>query len=113
MYSKRRLVKGVYAKFSCTKAERVYVAACAKKSGMTLSTYLRKGALQGFTSKDKSLPSEVLAFQGVLAQICGHLDIISRKRLDGDDLNALERAQIRELVRSLQELDKQLKNPLL
>ncbi|HEV2481489.1 MAG TPA: hypothetical protein VGS79_17585 [Puia sp.] len=77
-----------------------------------MSAYVREGALQGFTHKDRSLPPEVLAFQGQLAEVCGLLEVIARKRLDGDELNALERAQLKEVCRSLQEFLEQIKQHL-
>ena len=112
MYSNRNRVKEVFARLSCTKVERAYIKSCAKKSGKSISTYLRQGALQGFTGKDKSLPVEVLALQGQLAHVCGLLEVIVRKRLDGEDLNALERAQLSEASQSLQEIILHLKDHL-
>jgi hypothetical protein len=112
MYSNRRRVKKTGITFFCTYAEKVYVKASAKKTGKTMSGYVRDGALQGFTHKDRSLPPEVLAFQGQLAEVCGLLEVIARKRLDGDELNALERARIRELCRTLQEFLENIKKYL-
>jgi hypothetical protein len=102
MYSNRRRKKGVSVKFYCNKVEHAYVKACAKKAGKTVSDYVRRGAVQGFAGKDKMLPPEVLAFQGQLAHACGLLEVIVRKRLDGEDLNALERVQLNEARQQLQ-----------
>ena len=88
--------------FRCSPVEKAYIKSCAKKAGKSLSAYVREGALQGFPHRDKSLPTEVLAFHGQLAQACGLLEVIVRKRLDGDDLNALERAQLNEVRQLLQ-----------
>ena len=109
MYSRRGLVKGISLQFYCSKAESVYIKRCAAQSGKSLSAYLRRGAIQGFTSRDKSLPAEVLAFKGQLAHVAGLLEIIARKRQDGDELNALDRAQLKDLVRSYQEILKCIK----
>jgi len=112
MYSNRRLVKKPGVSFFCTPAEKVYIRSCAKKAGKTLSGYVRDGALQGFPHKDKSLPPEVLAFKGQLAEVCGLLEVIMRKRLDGDELNALERAQLKDVCRSLQQFLEQINKHL-
>jgi hypothetical protein len=112
MYSNRKQVKKPGVSFFCTQAEKVYIRTCAKKTGKSLSAYVRDGALQGFAHKDRSLPSEVLAFQGQLAELCGLLEVIQRKRLDADELNALERAQLKEVCRSLQEFLEQIKQHL-
>ncbi len=77
-----------------------------------MSAYIREGAIQGYTHKDKSLPPEVLALQGQLAQVCGLLDVIARKRLDAEDLNALDRAQLNEVRRSLQAFLEHIKQHL-
>lgn len=113
MYTKRNLVRGVSMQFYCSKTEQAYIRGCAKKSGLSMSAYLRRVAIQGFTSKEKSLPAEVLAFQGQLAHVGGQLEIIARKRLDGDELNALERADLKEVGSSIQEICKELKHHLL
>ena len=77
-----------------------------------MSKYVLEQALQGFPQKDKSLPTEVLAFQGQLAQVCGLLEVIVRKRLDGDELNALERAQLKEVNQLLQKFLEHIKQYL-
>jgi hypothetical protein len=112
MYSNRRRVKGIVMAFLCSQVEKVYIKSCAKKAGKSLSAYVRQGALQGFQHRDKSLPPEVLAFQAQLAHACGLLEVIARKRLDGDELNALERAQLNEIRQSLQEFFEQIKQHL-
>jgi hypothetical protein len=109
MYANRSRVKTESVIFACSPVEKLYIKSCAKKVGKSLASYVRAGALQGFQHKDKSLPQEVLAFQGQLAQVCGLLEVIARKRLDGEDLNALERAQINEVRQSLQGFLQQIK----
>ena len=93
----------------CSQVELVYIKARAKKTGKALSVYVREAALQGYTSRDTPLPPEVLVFQGQLAQVCGLLEVIARKRLDGDELNALERAQLKEVRQSLQQFLENIK----
>ena len=101
MYKNRKRVLDAAVQFRCTRVEEKYIQVCAKENGKTVSEYLRRQATQGFLHKDKSLPPEVLAFQGQLAHTCGLLEVIARKRLDGDELNALERAQVNELREQL------------
>ena len=109
MYSVRKRVREKQVTVRCSQVELVYIKACAKKTGKALSVYVREVALQGFTSRDTSLPPEVLTFQGHLAQVCGLLEVIARKRLDGDELNALERAQLKEVSQSLQKFIEHIK----
>ncbi len=73
---------------------------------------MRLLALQGFVNNDKTLPSEVLAFTGQLQHMTGQLEIISRKRLDGEDLNALDRAQLSALKAAIVGIVEQIKKYL-
>jgi hypothetical protein len=69
-------------------------------------------ALQGFVDKDKTLPSEVLAFMGQLQHMIGLMEIISRKRLDEEDLNALDRAELAAVKEALAGIVEQIKKYL-
>jgi hypothetical protein len=109
MYSERSRVKGVTLHFFCSKAQEKYIRECAKGKGMPLSVYLRAVAVQGLKTRDTPLPPEVLAFQGELCQIAGLLEVIARKRLDGEELNALERAQLIEIKNILVNMSRSLK----
>src|SRR5579872_5085358 len=93
----------------CTKIELRYIQACAKKEGLTVPRYLHRLAVQGFINKDKSLPPEVLAFRGQLQHLAGVLHPIARKRLGGDDLNALERAELKQTMAEINNLLLQIK----
>jgi hypothetical protein len=113
MYSERSRVKGVTLHFFCSKAQEKYIRACAKEKGMPVSTYLRAIAVQGLKTRDTPLPPAVLAFQGELCQVAGLLEVIARKRLDDEDLNALERAQLMELRKTLINMSRELKKQFL
>ena len=93
----------------CTLIEKRYIEACAKKESLTVPRYLHRLAVQGFTHRDKSLPPEVLAFRGQLQHLAGLLHPIARKRLDGDDLNALERAGLKQTMAEINDLLSQMK----
>ena len=109
MYSERSRVKGVTLHFFCSKVQEEHIRSCAKEKGMALSPYLRAVAVQGLKTRDTPLPLEILAFQGELCQVAGLLEIIARKRLDGEELNALERAQLTELRNTLVNMSRGLK----
>jgi hypothetical protein len=98
--------------FYCSAIEKRYVVSSARQKGMAISSYLRAIAMQGFVDKDKTLPSEVLAFSGELQHVSGLLDTIARKRLDGEDLNALDRAELSAAKGSIQGIVEQIKNYL-
>ena len=113
MYSERSRVKGVSLHFYCSKVQEKYIRSCAKKSGMPLSVYLREIAVQGLRTRDSPLPPAMLAFQGEVCQVAGLLEVIARKRLDEEDLNALERAQLKELSKTLMNMSHELKKQFL
>lgn len=63
--------------------------------------------------KKKTLPPEVMAFIGKLSGIIGALEIIARRRLDNDDLDALERAELILVVKELKLLIGKIKSYLI
>src|SRR5258708_39040109 len=109
MYSNKANLKKCPLWLYLTEIEKRYVEACAKKAGLILSHYVRQQALQGFVPKEKILPAEVLAFRGTLLHLAGQLQPLARKRLDGDELNALERAELRRTRESIDEVLSQIK----
>lgn len=113
MYSERGRVKGVSMHFYCSKVQEKYIRSCAKKSGKPVSVYLREVAVQGLRTRDSPLSPEVLAFQGELCQVAGLLEVIARKRLDEEELNALERAELKELSKLLVTMSRELKKQFL
>jgi hypothetical protein len=112
MYSERKRVKHYDLHCFCTAIERTYILSRARQSGLSLSAFMRRIALQGFIEKDKALPSEVLAFMGQLQHMSGQLEVISRKRLDDEDLNAIDRAELAAVKATIEGLVKQIKNYL-
>ena len=96
----------------CTITEKRYIAARSRSLGFPPAVYLRELGLTGDGKKPRTLPPPVLAFNGQLAQIIGSLEIISRRRLDGDDLNALERAELQALAKAVKQLMQDIKTLL-
>ncbi len=110
MYTSKENRKDCMLTFYCTKSERRYIDVSAKKAGCSRFKYLGHILLRGYVDKVRTLPPEVLAFQGQLMHLAGILFPISKKRLDGEDLNALERAEVKQAIRELEELYSQIKN---
>jgi len=92
--------------------EQRYLSAHAQKASLTLSAFIRKLAMEGAGKKAPALPPEVLAFRGQLLHLCGLLEPFSRKRLDGDDLNALDRAEVKHIIQTVADIARQLKDHL-
>ena len=110
MYTKPAYRKDVNLYFQCTNAEKRYLGLCAKKAGQTVSKYLHEMLLQGYPDKPKPLPPEVQAAIGQLIQVAAILHPFSRRRLDGENFNAMERAEVKEVIRQAQALIQQIKN---
>jgi hypothetical protein len=57
----------------CTATEKRYIEIRARKAGFSASEYLREMALRDYLKKPKTLPPEVLAFDGRLLQLAATL----------------------------------------
>lgn len=96
----------------CTATEKRFIEIRARKAGFSASEYLREMGLHDYLKKPKTLPPEVLAFDGQLLQMAGLLQPLALKRLDGDEFNALERATVKQRIRDIENLIFQIKNYL-
>ncbi len=110
MYTQPKNRKDVWISVPCTVLEKKYLEVCARKAGQPVSRYLHGMLLQGYPKKPKVVPPDVLAAVSQLMQVAALLDPFSRKRLDGENFNALERAEAKDVIRQTQVLVKQIKN---
>lgn len=94
----------------CTSTEKRYIEVRAREAKLSASEYLREMGLRENLKRPKTLSPEVLSFNGRILHLAGLLQPLSRRRLDGDELNALERATLQQLTRELQSLITQIKN---
>jgi len=88
----------------CTATEKRYIEVRAREAKLSASEYLREMGLRENLKRPKTLSPEVLSFNGRLLHLAGLLQPLSRRRLDGDELNALERATLQQLSKELQSL---------
>jgi hypothetical protein len=94
----------------CTRFDLIAIRFYAKEINITVSEYLRESGLKrqvGRTSK--VLPKEVLQLIGTLNHMAANLNQIAYKRNRGDELNALERAELMVLSGQIKELAKTIK----
>jgi hypothetical protein len=97
---------------SVSPAEKRFLVIRAKEAKMSVSQYIRQLVLDQKLKDPPTLPAEVLAFKGQLYQLCGTLQPFSLKHLDNKEWNALDRAEAKHLIRSIEEVIGQLKNQL-
>ena len=110
MYLKKGLEKTSTMCVYCTAAEKRYIEARAKSAGMSASVFLRELGLKDSPGKRKTLPAEVLAFNAELAGIAGILELIANKRLDNEDLDGLQRAELLFRTKELKLLIEKIKS---
>lgn len=98
---------------NCSLIERTAIEGQARSVGLTVSEYARQMALKGKIDRPlKVMPKEVLQLMGVLFQLTADLDQIAKKRVSNEELNALERANLQDLVQTLRELVREIKSYL-
>ena len=89
----------------CTITEQKIIAGKAKKASLTISEYLRELGLNGnIVMLVKTIPKEVLALIAALNHVGGLLNQIAKKRNSNEELNALERADLKMLEGKVKEL---------
>ena len=82
----------------CTLLERRFVQHKAEAAKLSVSEYLLKMGLDGkITVREKHLPIEVLKLLTGLSSLGNNLNQIARKRNSGDEINALERAELQQM----------------
>lgn len=97
----------------CTRLDLITIRFYAKEINTTVSEYLRDlGLKRQVGRKAKALPKEVLQLIGTLNHMAANLNQIAYKRNRGDELNALERAELTVLSTQLKELAKTIKEAL-
>ena len=112
MYSSRSNRKNKKISLWCTPTEKRYIEIRARKAHLSASEYVREMGLKDYLKKPRTLPPEVLAFIGQLLQLEASIQIIARRRLNEEDLNHLERAQLKYLAAQLEKLIQQIKTYL-
>ncbi|HEX9509095.1 MAG TPA: hypothetical protein VF939_01335 [Puia sp.] len=112
MYAQKHNRKNCKISCWCTATEKKYIGIRARNAGFSASEYLRGLGLKDYLRKPKTLPPEALAFNAQLHQLAASLYLVARKRLDGDDLNALDRAELQHLRKELSELIDNIKTQL-
>lgn len=97
----------------CTRYERKVIEARSKSANLSVSEYLREIGLTGRIDKrNKALPKEVLSLTAALNHMGANLNQIAKKRNGTDELNPLERAELKVQSGQLKEIAVQIKSYL-
>jgi hypothetical protein len=107
---KKAVKKDQLLAVKCSLFERRAIEARAKSANLSVSEYLREIALTGkIDRREKALPKEVLALTGTLNHVAANLNQIAKKRNSNEELNALERAELKVQFGELKGIAKQIK----
>lgn len=97
----------------CSLTEKFIITAKAKKSGLTVSEYLRVAAISGKIDMPKKvLPPEVLQLASTLNHLAANLNQIAKKRNSSEQLDAIERAGLELQSKELKLIAITIKNYL-
>ena len=90
---KKQIRKDRMLTLKCSLTEKWIIQAKAKKSGLSVSEYLRSAAINGkIDIPKKTLPAEVLQLAGTLNHLAANLNQVAKKRNSNEQLDAIERA---------------------
>ena len=110
---KKAVKKDQILAVKCSLFERRAIEARAKSTNLTVSEYLREMALTGkIDIRQKTFPKQVLALSGTFNHIAANLNQIAKKRNSGEELNALERAELKVQSGELKALAVEIKSYL-
>ncbi len=112
MYTSKALLRKYMVKIFCTAAEKRFIEIRARDAKLPVSVFLRELGMKDSPGKRKSLPAEVMELNGQLSEIIGLLEIIARKRLDNEDVDSLQRAELSFRSKELKLLIKEIKSYL-
>jgi hypothetical protein len=107
---KKAIKKDQLLAVKCSLFERRAIEARAKSANLTVSEYLREIAMTGkIDRREKALPKEVLEKIGTINHVAANVNQIAKKRNSGEELNALERANLKVLSGELKGAAVQIK----
>jgi hypothetical protein len=110
---KKAVKKDQLLAVKCSLVERKVIVARAKSAGLSVSEYLREIAMTGKIERhDKALPKEVLVHLGTINHVASNINQIAKKRNGFDELNAMDRAELKVLAGELKALAPQIKSYL-
>lgn len=97
----------------CNRIERKIIELKAKGASVSVSEFLRTLALKGQVDRMiKTLPKEVLLFMATLNHLAANFNQVAKRRNRGDDLNALERAELQVLSGQIKQMAQDIKSYL-
>ena len=100
---KKKDLRSQFVAVKCTIEEKKCIVNKAKLLHVSMSQYLREGGISGQINI-KRVPKEILELKGMLYSLAANVNQLAKKRNQGLDLNAFERAALTTLVTSIKAL---------
>lgn len=97
----------------CYLLDKKVIRLKADQCKLSVSEYLLKMGLTGkIIVREKHLPTEVLQLLAAISSVGNNVNQIARKRNSGDQLNAIERAELNQVKEYLMNIIREIKNYL-
>lgn len=97
--------------FKCTLYERKIIEAKAKTCELLVSEYIRETIVnRQVDRRKKTVPPDILLQNGLLRQLASYFNQIAKRRNSGEQLDALQRAELMLRSRGLKELADKIEN---
>ena len=110
---KKERKKDQFLAVKCYLLDKKVIRLKAGEAKLSVSEYLLKMGLQGkITVREKHLPPEVLKLLAAIAAVGNNLNQIARKRNTGDQLNAIERAELSHIQSHVMNIIREIKSYL-
>lgn len=107
---KKDKTKSQFIGVKCYLLDKRIIQLRAKESRLSVSEYLVEMALTGkIIVREKHLPPEVLERLASISAVGNNLNQIARKRNSGDELNAIERAELHQTKELLMKVISEIK----
>ena len=101
----KSIVRTQHLAVKCTMSERWIIESNARNIGLPVSIFLRELGLKlQLKARSKVLPKEVLALTGTLNHTAANLNQIAKKRNGLDELDPMERAELKWLSKEIKTL---------
>ncbi len=92
----------------CNLFEKKEIASKAHLSGLTISEYLREEGIHGKVIV-KTFPKEILEFTANLNHLAANINQLAKKRNQGDELTAIDRAELNVLADEIKSMAETIK----
>jgi hypothetical protein len=108
---KKAIKQKEFIGIKCSMLEKTYLVTKAKAAGLSLSEFIREGALKGQAVRQiRLIPKEILQFTATLNHLAANINQIAKKCNQNYDLDEAEKASLNTLSTDIKQLAQTIKN---